>query len=146
MEHECWDKSLGGAGGLFGGEITKWATCRVRFTRGTVFSYCGKLVGHYPVCGWLRVWERRSSREESITSPERWDEVVADGKIEKMLERLWMKSVERPRARTMDVRGDKAKVWVDASSLALGVAVEIDGRSSKTPVGCVRKILPHQHG
>ena len=24
-------------------------------TRRTVFSFCGKLVGHYSVCGWLRV-------------------------------------------------------------------------------------------
>lgn len=26
-----------------------------------------------------------------------------------------------------DVKGDRAKVWVDASSIALGVAVEMDG-------------------
>ncbi|KFD46863.1 hypothetical protein M514_12268 [Trichuris suis] len=44
-----------------------------RLTRRTVFSYCGELVGHYAVCGWLRAATAFVKRKaNSMTS--RWDE------------------------------------------------------------------------
>ncbi|KRZ76280.1 hypothetical protein T10_9280 [Trichinella papuae] len=64
--------------------------------RCSVFSYCGKLVGHFPVCGWLRIaaiYIKRRANDANVS----WDEVI---------------------------ESEKAKVWVDASSLAVGVALE----------------------
>ncbi|KFD49863.1 hypothetical protein M513_09330 [Trichuris suis] len=34
-----------------------------KLARRTVFSYCGEQVGHYPVCGWLRVASAYVKRE-----------------------------------------------------------------------------------
>lgn len=52
----------------------------IKLKRRTVFSICVKLVGHYPVCGCLRVAAvfimRRANR---VT--ESWDEVINDNEI-----------------------------------------------------------------
>ncbi|KRY55859.1 Uncharacterized protein T03_10050 [Trichinella britovi] len=68
-------------------------------TRRSVFSYCGKLVAHFPVCGWLRIAATYIKRKANDATTS-WDEVI--------------EAVE-------------AKVWVDASSQAVGVALEIGG-------------------
>ena len=48
--------------------------------RRAVFSSCGKLMGHYPVCGWLRVATGCIKRRTNLLS-ERWDEVITDEEI-----------------------------------------------------------------
>ncbi|XP_065653014.1 uncharacterized protein LOC136080325 [Hydra vulgaris] len=60
-----------------------------KLTRRVVFSICGQLIGHLPVCGWLRV--------------ERCEPACGD----------WA------------VCGDEEKVWVDASSLAIGALIQV---------------------
>ncbi|CAM1326679.1 Uncharacterised protein r2_g3561 [Pycnogonum litorale] len=54
-------------------------------TRRTVFSFCGKLVGHLPICGWLRVASSFIKRKvNSLTTS--WDEVVSDEELRLMME------------------------------------------------------------
>ena len=85
-------------------------------TRRTVFSLCGRLVGHLPVCGWLRVacgiLRRRAS---SVTKG--WDDEAKDT----VLQRMIFESVESVQ-RDDPARGDwcvdskELNVWVYASS------------------------------
>lgn len=94
-------------------------------TRRQLFSICGRLVGHYPVCGWLRV---ACSYVKRKSEGKLWDDFIGDEA------RAMIREVVS-RVRTEDpVRGlwkvavtEEGKVWCDASSLALGVALEIDG-------------------
>uniref|UniRef100_A0A5S6QNM3 Integrase catalytic domain-containing protein n=1 Tax=Trichuris muris TaxID=70415 RepID=A0A5S6QNM3_TRIMR len=99
-----------------------------KLTRRAVFSYCGETVGHYPVCGWLRTATALIKREANNESS-RWGEpIIRDDQIRNRLLDVAkaMKSQDPVRGR-WDVSGHKAKVWVDASALALGVALEVDG-------------------
>ncbi|KRX44072.1 Transposon Tf2-9 polyprotein [Trichinella murrelli] len=82
-------RALPGSGGVAADELT----------RRSVFSYCGKLVAHFPVCRWLRIAATYIKRKANDATTS-WDEVI--------------EAVE-------------AKVWVDASSQAVGVALEIGG-------------------
>ena len=96
-------------------------------TRCSVFSFCGKLIGHLPVCGWLRVATAYMKRKaNALTST--WDEVIYDESLRAMLEDT-VQRVERndPGKGRWDVVGEEATVWVDASSLALGIVIEVDG-------------------
>ena len=96
-------------------------------TRRSVFSFCGKLIGHLPVCGWLRVASAYMKRKaNALTST--WDEVIYDESLRAMLEDT-VQRVERndPGKGRWDVVGEEATVWVDASSLALGIVIEVDG-------------------
>ena len=54
-------------------------------TRRTVFSYCGKMVGHYPVCGWLRVATAVIKRRANYVT-EGWDDVIVDEEVSKFLQ------------------------------------------------------------
>ena len=56
-------------------------------TRRNVFSYCGKLTGHYPVCGWLRIATAFMKRKVNNLT-ERWDDAVADGDLRRLLEEM----------------------------------------------------------
>ena len=96
-------------------------------TRRTVFSYCGKMVGHYPVCDWLRVATAVIKRRANYVT-EGWDDVIADEEVSKFLQET-VDEVSRndPARGQWDVAGEEARVWVDASSLALGFVVEVDG-------------------
>ena len=96
-------------------------------TRRSVFSYCGKLLGHFPVCGWLRVAVAFMKRKiNNITSS--WDEVANDDSLRIMLEETASEVDKNDPVRgRWDVTGSNARVWVDASSLALGVVIEVDG-------------------
>ena len=96
-------------------------------TRRSVFSFCGKLIGHLPVCGWLRVATAYMKRKaNALTST--WDEVIYDESLRAMLEDT-VQIVERngPGKGRWDVVGEEATMWVDASSLALGIVIEVDG-------------------
>ena len=98
-----------------------------RVTRRDVFSICGKLVSHYPVCGWLRVSAGFIKRKASRVT-DHWDDVVTDGAVVQHLRDTVAAVKENdPVKGRWDVAGKRAVVWVDASSLALGAAVEIDG-------------------
>ncbi|KAK4322347.1 hypothetical protein Pmani_006904 [Petrolisthes manimaculis] len=98
-----------------------------RLTRRLVFSYCGKLLGHFPVCGWLRVAVAFVKRRVNYLTSS-WDEAVTDEQLNVILQEIAseVKKNDPVRGR-WDIKGNKARVWVDASSLALGVVIEIDG-------------------
>ena len=97
-------------------------------TRRSVFSFCGKLIGHLPVCGWLRVATAFIKRRaNSLTST--WDERIHDESLRAMLEDTIRRvTLDDPAKGRWDVAGTEATVWVGGcSSLALGVVVEVDG-------------------
>lgn len=97
-------------------------------SRRDVHSFVGELLGHYPRAGWLRVacaFIQRTTAEEKIE----WEEEVGGGTralVEAVSRRLinegdpvggsWLVQAQAP-----------MKVWVDASSLALGVVLEVEG-------------------
>ncbi|XP_064106974.1 uncharacterized protein LOC135215948 [Macrobrachium nipponense] len=98
-----------------------------QLTRRAVFSYCGRLLGHYPVCGWLRVAVAFIKRRVNKVT-EGWDDVIYDDYIKMCLQELLEKvKKDDPVRGQWNVTGDKFKIWVDASSLALGVAAEVNG-------------------
>ena len=99
-----------------------------RVSRRDVHSFVGELLGHYPRAGWLRVacaYVQRSTADEGAG----WDEEV--GKETRAL----VEAVSRRLANEGDPvggswlvqEGAPMKVWVDASSLAIGVVLEVDG-------------------
>ncbi|KFD45049.1 hypothetical protein M513_14070, partial [Trichuris suis] len=90
-------------------------------------SLCGQLVGHFPVCGWLRVAAAFAKRVINAVT-RTWKEPVENGAIRSFLEEIAARVKKQdPAQGTWDVSGDKARVWVDASGLALGVALEGGG-------------------
>ncbi|CDW57882.1 hypothetical protein TTRE_0000618001 [Trichuris trichiura] len=107
-------------------ELEFWASGFGANTAG-VFSYCGKLVGHLPVCGWLRVataFAKRKANDDTAS----WDEVIDDNELRTLLLEIAAEVKVRDPARgTWDVSGNEATVWVDASSLAVAAAFEVGG-------------------
>ena len=99
-----------------------------KLTRRTVFSLCGKLVGHLPVCGWLRVAAAYLKRRvNAVTNG--WDDPVRDdGSVRGMLTEVVEKvKASDPAKGRWDVEDGEMTVWTDASSLALGVVLEVAG-------------------
>ena len=98
-----------------------------KLTRRSVFSLCGKLVGHLPVCGWLRVATAYIKRRANAVT-NGWDDPVRDGAIRRMLKEVVRRvHTSDPAAGRWVVAGDVMHVWTDASSIALGVVLEVDG-------------------
>ena len=56
-----------------------------QMTRCSVFSYCGRLLGHYPVCGWLRVAVAFIKRRVNHLTTG-WDTVIFDEQLRGFLE------------------------------------------------------------
>ena len=97
-------------------------------SRRQVHRVLGEWVGHFPVAGWLRV---ASGFLQQCTAADGvgWDESVSADTMKKV----------REVAAMIEKQGDPAKgqwvvrhdapvtVWTDASSIALGVAIEVDG-------------------
>ena len=90
----------------------------------TVFSLCGRLVGHLPVCGWLRVACRILKRKASSVT-KGWDDKTRDALLQRMVSET-VRSVQRddPAHGDWCAEGQELIVWVDASSLVIGVALE----------------------
>ena len=97
-----------------------------QLTRRELFSICGKLIGHYPVAGWLRVACSFIKRHSEGAALE--DEIgdKARGWLREIIQRLrsddpvcgvWRAAVD-----------EECRIWCDASSLALGVVVEMGGK------------------
>ena len=92
-------------------------------TRRTIFSLCGKLIGHMPVCGWLRsavgVMKRRAS---AVTRG--WDDETKDVPLMRMMkETMACVHNDDPARGDWCVDGEEMNVWVDASMLAIGVVL-----------------------
>ena len=97
-----------------------------QMSRRELFSVCGKLVSHYPVAGWLRVACSYMKRCSEGTA---WEDEIGDrvrGWLQETVRRL---RAEDPVGGVWKALVDgESKVWCDASSLALGVIVEIGGK------------------
>lgn len=98
-------------------------------TRRSVFAWCGRLVAHLPVCGWLRpaaAWFKRRVNDASRG----WDDAVEDRSLSEQMSAVAARlTTEDPAQGGWCVEGQRAIVWTDASSLATGVVVELPGGS-----------------
>lgn len=96
----------------------------VIMTRRSVFAWCGRLVAHLPVCGWLRpaaAWLKR--RVNALTRS--WDQPTDDATLRKQIDCVAGRLASDDPARgRWHVSGDRAVVWTDASSVAAGVILE----------------------
>ena len=92
-----------------------------------MFSVCGQLTSHLPVCGWLRVEASYIKRRANAASAS-WDDEISDPSLLAMLtETLRRVKKSDPARGRWDVAGDEATLWVDASALALGAVLEVNG-------------------
>lgn len=75
-----------------------------KLTRRAVFSICGQLTSHLPVCGWLWVVTSYMNRQVNATTTS-WDDEVADPRLRFMLAETLkrVKASDRPHGR-WDVR------------------------------------------
>lgn len=94
-------------------------------TKRKVFAICGQLVGHFPVAGWLRV---SCGVLKRLCSNGEWDKPVAT-EVEQLVGDVFQRlEKDDPVQGVWTVSSvENAVVWCDASDLALGVALEIDG-------------------
>lgn len=94
-------------------------------TRRNVFSVSSKLVSHYPVAGWLRVaasYIKRCAVE--LTSG--WDDQISDDHFKQIFHEMCRRQQsEDPVRGVWKIEGQAASVWVDASSIAVGVQVNV---------------------
>jgi hypothetical protein len=94
-------------------------------TKRNIFSLCGQLVGHFPVAGWLR--PACSFFKRSVNN-KKWDEVVDEVTMKMIHGMVGRVSKQDPvRGRWAVTKHKKGRIWCDASSLAIGICLEIDG-------------------
>lgn len=94
-----------------------------RLVRRSLFSICGKLVGHYPIAGWLRV---ACSYVKRTAEGSGWDDYVGDRTVAMVREMLDCVRRDDPVRGSWAVpKASNGVIWCDASSIAMGVLVEI---------------------
>ena len=115
-----------GNGGLCWGRAMELPSSELppSLTRRELFSICGQLVGHNPVAGPLRIACSFIKRQ---SEGHRWDDEVGV-MVRKMLSEL-LEEVRSsdPVGGRWEAPSDAGRIWCDASSLAMGCALEIDG-------------------
>ena len=93
-------------------------------TRRALFAWCGQLVSHLPVAGWLRpaaAWLKR--RVNALTQG--WDDPTTDPKLRAQVSYVAERvACNDPARGPWRLKGDKLTVWTDASSIASGVVLE----------------------
>ena len=98
-------------------------------TKRKIFSWCGKLVGHYPVCGWLRPFCSSLKRMTCLDGPD-WDKPVSEDAAlmcHELAEKLQECDPVTGLWRADTSSAVAWRLWCDASDLAYGVALESDG-------------------
>lgn len=113
-----------------------------KMSKREVFSVCGHLVGHYPVASWLRIacsFIKRSCNDV------KWDHYAGDRAI-RLLKELYKKLEEHDPVNGVWHASPKGKVelWCDASSIAYGVALCVDGEIIED-AAWLRKENDHAH-
>ncbi|XP_029636193.1 uncharacterized protein LOC115211658 [Octopus sinensis] len=94
-------------------------------SRWELFSVCGKLVGHYLIAGWLQTaCSFIKRRAEGV----KWNDRVWEKTIDMIQEVLVRVGAENPVRGSWYVPKSKSGiVWCDASSIAIGVVLEVGG-------------------
>jgi transposase InsO family protein len=93
-------------------------------TKRELFSVCGKLIGHYPVGGWLRT---ACSYIKRLTNETGWDETIAThvrSLAQELLDRVSKQDPVKGKW-NVDSNGEGV-VWCDASSMAIGCCLTVD--------------------
>lgn len=96
-------------------------------TRRSVFSFCGRLIGHLPVCDWLRPAVSFVKRRVNNLSQAWDDEVTDEGLCHIMQEIRQLVKRNDPGRGRWDVKGQEATVYADASCLASGAVISVEG-------------------
>ena len=79
------------------------------------------------MCGWLRVAASYLKRR-ATTCTDGWDDEITEPELQRMVkEVLQHVTTSDPARGRWDVTGDEGVVWVDASSLAIGAVLEVEG-------------------
>ena len=80
-----------------------------------MFSLCGKLIGHLPVCSWLRVVAGIIKQRAGATS-ERWDVWTYDASLRRMLTETINKVNQADLCKgKCCVNSEELNIWVDVS-------------------------------
>ena len=106
-------------------EVLRDIGVQMEFTKRQVFSYCGKLLGHYPVCNWLRPCCSYIKRKINDLG---WEDSVNTEIVEQMHDLARIAERNDPVKGKWQVTNlNECTLWCDASSLALGIVIETDG-------------------
>lgn len=98
-------------------------------TRRELFSICGTLVGHYPIAGWLRV---ACSYIKRRAGGAQWEDPVGEQSMLMIKEVIEKVKLDDPVRGNWCVPGVKhGVVWCDASNIAVGVILEINGKTAE---------------
>ncbi|XP_047138933.1 uncharacterized protein LOC101234956 [Hydra vulgaris] len=94
-----------------------------KVTRRRLFSICGHLIGHYPIGNWLRI---ACSFTKRYSQGDAWDDLIGDQAQSWLVEILCRLEASDPVKGTWNADGiqNRAILWCDASSIAMGVAIE----------------------
>ena len=93
-------------------------------TKRELFSMCGKLTSHFPVCGWLRA---AASFAKRVCEADRWDAPLNESAAKFAKELVERVKCEDPARGVWHVRSEGCfRVWCDASSVAVAAALECD--------------------
>ena len=94
-------------------------------TKREVFSFCGKLIGHFPVASWLRP---ACSYVKRLSNDVNWDSKIADNVL-RIVREIWNRVFESDPVKGIWYVPDceYGRVYCDASNLAIGVSLQIDG-------------------
>ena len=98
-----------------------------RLIRQRVFSLCGKLVGPFPICGWLRVTVA-FIKHLATAMTKGWEDRIKNASLSQILAETLTRVEEADHVEgNWCTDGKEIKVWVDASSVATGMALETNG-------------------
>ena len=121
--------------GAYGGELRWQRDSEIpappaQVTRRALFAWCGRLLSHLPVAGWLRpaaAWLKR--RVNALTTG--WDDVTNDPALRMQIQHVMQQlQTDDPANGPWRLTGDRLIVWTDASSIANGVVLEDPGRGA----------------
>lgn len=103
-----------------------WPSVHGNLTKRALYSLCGKLIGHYPVGGWLRV---ACSYMKRLVTEQSWDEEIPYAVMDTVKDMLLRVDRQDPVKGIWNVeKSQQGRLWCDASSLAIGVVLEIGGQ------------------
>ena len=94
-------------------------------TKRELFSFCGKLIGHFPVASWLRP---ACSYLKRLACEGSWEQHVEQRVLDLSVE-VWKRvQAKDPVRGTWNVEDASCgRVWCDASGIAIGICLELEG-------------------